>query len=105
MWRWPRSARRRARSSGFRPLLVVVIGDVADHLQGVLVERQQPIPLHRYGAAGNRVGVEHASDLWPRHIDRARYREPAAVDLGFRGLDLVALGIDLDKRRRGNLVE
>ena len=62
--------------------LVVVIGDVADHLQGVLVERQQPIPLHRYGAAGNRVGVEHTSDLGPRHMDRARYREPAAVDHG-----------------------
>jgi len=63
--------------------LVVVVGDVADHLQGMLVERQQPISLHRYGAAGNRVGVEHASDFWPRHMDRARYREPAAVDLGF----------------------
>ena len=62
--------------------LVVVKGDVADHLQGVLVERQQPIPLHRYGAAGNRVGVEHTSDLGPRHMDRARYREPAAVDHG-----------------------
>ena len=63
--------------------LVVVICDVADHLQGMLVERQWPFLLHRYGATGNRVGVEHASDFWPRHMDRARYSEPAAVDLGF----------------------
>src|SRR5438128_310163 len=34
-----------------RPL-VVVIGDLADHLQCMLVERQQPVFLHRYGAAG-----------------------------------------------------
>jgi hypothetical protein len=62
---------------------VVVIGDIADHLQGMLVEWQQPISLHRYGAAGNRVGVEHASNFRPRHMDRARYREPAAVDHRF----------------------
>jgi hypothetical protein len=27
--------------------LVVVIGDVANHMKGMLVKRQQPIPLHR----------------------------------------------------------
>ena len=59
----------------------------------------------RYGAAGNRVSVEHAGDFRPRPMERARYREPAAVDFGFRGLELVAIGIDLDQRRRSNLVE
>ena len=61
---------------------VVVIGDVTDYLQGVLVERQQPVFLHRYGAAGNRVGVEHTSDFGLRQMDCARHREPAAVDHG-----------------------
>ena len=55
---------------------VVVIGDVADHLQGMLVQWQQPISLHRYGAAGNRVGVEHANDFGPRQMDRARIANP-----------------------------
>ena len=43
--------------------LVVMIGDIADHLQRMLVERQQSVSLHRHGAAGDRVGVEHADQL------------------------------------------
>jgi hypothetical protein len=35
---------------------------VTNHLQGMLVERQQLVPLHRHGATGNRMGAEHASD-------------------------------------------
>ena len=77
---------------------VVVIGNVADHLQRMLVERQQPVLLHRHGAAGDRVGVDHADQLRAGHVHRARYREAAAVDLAIRGIDLVARGIDLDQR-------
>jgi hypothetical protein len=63
--------------------LVIVVSDVDDYLQRMLVEREQPVPLHRYGTAGNRVGVEHVSDSRPRHVHRARHREAAAIDLGF----------------------
>jgi hypothetical protein len=51
------------------------------------------------------VGVKHASHFRPGHVHGAGYRKAAAVDLAIRGLDLVALDIDLDQRRRGNLVE
>jgi hypothetical protein len=76
---------------------VVVIGDIADHLQRMLVERQQPVLLHRHGAAGDRVRVQHASQLRPSHMYRTGDREATAVDLAVRGLDLVAPGIDLDQ--------
>jgi len=81
-----------------RRTLVIVIGDVADHLQRMLVERQQPVLLHRHGAAGDRVRMEHTTQFWPGYMHCAGYREAGAVDLPFRGLDLVALGIDLDQR-------
>ena len=87
-----------------RPL-VVMIADIADHLQRMLVERQQPVLLHRHSAAGNRVGVKHTSHFRPGETHSAGYRKAAAVDLAFRGLDLVALGVDLDQRRRGNVFE
>src|SRR5947207_11010102 len=71
----------------------------------MLVERQQPVFLHRHSAACNRVGVEHTSHFRPGEMHRAGYRKAAAVDFAFRGLDLVALGVDLDQRRRSNLFE
>src|SRR5438445_5192055 len=49
-------------------LLVVMIGDIADHLQRMLVERQQPILLRRHSAAGNRVGVKHTSHFRPKSV-------------------------------------
>ena len=69
--------------------LVVVIGDVADHLEGMLIGRQHPVPLHRHGAPGNRMGVEHASNFRPRRMHRARHREPAAVISASEGSTLL----------------
>jgi hypothetical protein len=85
--------------------LIVVVGDIADDLQRMLVERQQPVLLHRHGAACDRVGVEDARHFQPGPMHGAGYRKAGAIDLAFRGLDLVALGIDLDQRRRGELIE
>jgi hypothetical protein len=39
--------------------------------------------LHRHGAAGNRVGVKHASDFWPRHVHRPRDRSCSATRHGW----------------------
>ena len=44
-----------------RRAFAVVISDIADHLQCMLIERQQSVLLHRHGAAGDRVRVEHAT--------------------------------------------
>ena len=41
--------------------LIVVIGNVADHLQRMLIERQQSILLHRHGAAGDSMRVDHTT--------------------------------------------
>jgi len=51
------------------------------------------------------VGVKYASHFRPGHVHSAGKRKAAAVDLAFRGLDLIALGVNLHQRRRSNLFE
>src|SRR5947208_10004037 len=84
--------------------LIVVIGDVPDHLECMLVERQQPRFLHRNGTPGDRVGVDHAVDVGAGHMDRAGDREAPAVELGIRALDRVPVDVELHQRGGGDLV-
>ncbi len=106
MCRSPRSARNRARSSGLRAAaLVIVVGNVADDLQSVLIKRQEPRLLHRDRASRDRMGVQYAVDFRPRLVHSTRDRKATAVDRNVRGLDLLAVGIDLDQRGGGHLLE
>jgi hypothetical protein len=50
------------------------------------------------------VGVDDAGDLGAGAMDRARDRKSAAIDRGVRWLDVVAVAVDLDQRRCGDLV-
>jgi hypothetical protein len=84
--------------------LIVVIGNVADHLQRILVDRQQSRLLHRHRAAGDRVGMDDAGDFRARPVDRAGDREAAAVDRVLRGFDRIASAVDLDQGRGGDLL-
>ena len=83
---------------------VVVVGDVANHAERMLVQREEPGFLHRHGAAGDRMGVDDAGDLRAGLMDRARDRKAAAIDRVLGGLDIVTVGVELDQRGGGDLL-
>src|SRR4051812_25483513 len=85
---------------------VVVIADVADEADRSLRQRQQPALHGRHRDAGPGVGVQHAFDLRPRLVDRAVDHVAGLVDavVGVGLGDDLALDVDLDQARRGDLL-
>ena len=89
-----------------RRALVVVVADVAVEADRGLRQRQQPALHRRDRHAGARVGVQHAGNVRPRLVDRAVDHIAGVVDavVGVGLADDVAVDIDLDQARRGDLL-
>ena len=83
--------------------LVVVIGNVADHLERVLIDWQQSMLLHRHGAAGDGVRVNHTPSSGRAKWIALGIAKPPPLSLGCNRLDRVARGVDLHQRRRSDL--
>ena len=86
--------------------LIVVIADMADEPHRGLRQRQQPARHRRHRHAGAGVGVEHAGDVRPRLVDGAVDHVTGFVDavVGVGLPDDLALDVDLDQARRGDLL-
>ena len=78
---------------------VVVIGDIGDHLQRMLVERQQTVLLHRLPRSRQRYECgSHSLPLRPAPCaQRWVSQNPPLLSSASEGFDLVALVIDLDQ--------
>ncbi len=85
--------------------LVVVVADPIVEHRRMLVDVQQAFLQAGDGDAGAGMRVQDAVDLRPRHVHGA-VDDEAGVVHGITGvLDDVALVVDLDQARRGDLVE
>ena len=88
-----------------RDALIVVIGEVAgDELRG-LIERQQAFHATRDRGAVRRMQMHHAAGILAHFMDRGMNGEAGRVDLVIAFGELVAVEVDLDEARRGDLVE
>ena len=87
-----------------RDALEVVIADVLVEAHGGLVERQQPAIERRDRLARHRVGVQDGVQVLARHVDRAVDDEAGAVHLVGRLVEDVAVDVDLDQARGGDLL-
>jgi hypothetical protein len=78
----------------------VMVGDVEEPHRG-LRQRQQSAFHRRHRHAGRRMGMRHAVDVVPRHVDGAVDDEACGVDAIVRGVEEhVAVDIDLDQAGR-----
>ncbi len=89
-----------------RRSFIVVITDVADKADGRLRHRQEPALHRRNRHAGPCMGVQHASDVLPRLVDRAVNHIARDIDavIGVGLGNDVALDIDLDQARCRDLL-
>ena len=77
---------------------------VAGDHRGLRV-RQQPLLHRRHRLAVRRVEVEHRGGILARGMDRRMDHEAGAVDGCGRIADRIAVEVDLDQRRGGDLLE
>ena len=88
-----------------RDAFIVVIGEiVGDELRG-LVHRQQALHAARHRGAVGRVQMKHAAGVLAHFVDRRMDGEAGRVDAVVALGELVAVEIDLDQARGGDLVE
>ena len=88
-----------------RDALIVVIGEiVGDELRG-LVQWQQALAAARHRGAIRRVQMEYAAGVLAHPVDRRMDGEAGRVDAVIAPGKLVAVEVDLDQARRGDLVE
>jgi hypothetical protein len=85
--------------------LVVVICHLVVDQQRVLRKRQQAFVLRRYAAAVARVQVDHAFELGPCGVDAAVDDEAGRVDDVVGIAQQLAVLVDLDQARGGDLLE
>src|SRR5882724_4895674 len=83
--------------------LEVVVGDMAMHQGGVEVVRGQAVALARDRHARGRVRVHDAVRVLARRMDRRMNDEPGTIDRPFARADQIAVEIDLDQVRCGDL--
>jgi hypothetical protein len=87
-----------------RDAFEVVIADPLVVAHGALVERQQAAVERRDRLARDRMGVQHGMQIPARHMDCAVNDEAGAVHLIRRLVEDVAVEIDLDQVRGGDLL-
>ena len=88
-----------------RGALEIVVAQAREHRDRMLGDGEQARPLRRDGDAVQRVRVQHALGVVARGVDGAVDDEARGVDGKGRVLELLALLVDLDQARGGDLVE
>ena len=85
--------------------LEIVIPDPAHDGQRLLAVRQQSVLLHGDGGAVAAVGVQHAMPLVAGHVDRPVNNETGWVHRVVALAQQIAVTVDLDQGRCGDLLE